>query len=236
MSVKVQRQKHQRPTATAKRRQALLVRAVVGSLVLCAALAPPAVSQTGGAQDVYRQNAAPEVKEFRSINTRPLRDVLEKTRALIEAGELSVGDAFDFTIEADRNADGSLKAIRFAKAHNETHARWKPVVEEFITALSESGALSSLQEARRLSIRLKLNGGAAATLHASLDSEERADALAQSHNALADFWRLGRRGGREGVEILNNMAFSANGKQLTMQLEMTREMVGNLLRKHLSLP
>jgi hypothetical protein len=32
------------------------------------------------------------------------------------------------------------------------------------------------------------------------------------------------------------MAFSANGKQLTMQLEMSREMAGNLLRRQLSLP
>ncbi|MDQ1557039.1 MAG: hypothetical protein QOD32_99, partial [Pyrinomonadaceae bacterium] len=60
------------------------MRAVVGSLVLCAALAPPALSQTGGAQDVYQQNAAIELKELRSINAVPFREVLKKAQRLIE--------------------------------------------------------------------------------------------------------------------------------------------------------
>ncbi|HYG11518.1 MAG TPA: hypothetical protein VD835_16345 [Pyrinomonadaceae bacterium] len=228
MNGKVQR-KHQRPTPTAKRRQALLVRAVVSSLVLCAALAPHALGQGAPA---YQQT--PDTKEFRPINARPFRDLLAKTRGLIEAGELNAEDAFDFTIEADRNADGSLKGVKFTKAQD-AGARWKPLVEEFLAVLSESGALSALQEADHLTITLKLDGRASATLRSSLASGERAVELAQNYNALVAVGRLMQRG-REGVEILNNMAFSANGKQLSMQLEMSREQAGNLLRQHLSLP
>jgi hypothetical protein len=41
----------------------------------------------------------------------------------------------------------------------------------------------------------------------------------------------------ENVTIaLNSMVLSANGKQLVMQLEMSREQIGNLLRQQLSLP
>ncbi|HZH92428.1 MAG TPA: hypothetical protein VEX70_17665 [Pyrinomonadaceae bacterium] len=236
MNVKAQRQRHQRPTATAKRRQALLVRAVVGSLVLCAALAPTALSQqTGGGQDVHRQNAAPEVKEFRPINARPFRDLLAKTRHLIEAGELNRRDVFDFTLEAERNADGTLGDFKFIETAA-ANGHWQPLAREFVAVLSDSGALSALTDAGHLTIRLRLDERASARLHAVVNSAEQAAQLAQNYNALVAFGRLSGRGGREGVEILNNMAFSANGKQLTMQLEMTREMVGNLLRQHTSLP
>ncbi|HEY9403486.1 MAG TPA: hypothetical protein VIQ24_12555 [Pyrinomonadaceae bacterium] len=230
MKGKVQRQRHQRPTATAKRRQALLVRAVVGSLVLCAALAPHALGQGSPA---YQQQT-PDTKEFRPINARPFRDLLAKTRALIEAGELNSQDVFDFTLEAERNADGTLRDIKFTEAAA-ANGRWRPLVQEFVSVLSDSGALSALTDADRLTITLRLDERASARLHAAVNSAEQAAQLAQNYNALVALGRLTRRG-HEGVEILNNMAFSANGKQLTMRLEMTREMVGNLLRKHTSLP
>jgi hypothetical protein len=230
MNGKVQRQKHQRPTATAKRRQALLVRAVVGSLVLCAALAPHALAQESPA---LRQQT-PDAKEFRPINARPFRDLLAKTKGLIAAGELNSQDVFDFTLEAERNADGTLRDIKFTEAAA-ANGRWRPLAREFVTVLSDSGALSALTGADYLTITLRLDERASARLQAVVNSAEQAAQLAQNYNALLDFGRLTRRG-RDGVEILNNMAFSANGKQLTMQLEMTREMVGNLLRQHTSLP
>jgi len=231
MKGKVQRQRYQRPTAAVKRRQALLVRAVVGSLVLCAALAPPAPAQQGS--PAY-QPQTPDAKEFRPINARPFRDLLAKTRGLIEAGELNPQDVFDFTLEAERNADGTLGDIKFTEAAA-ANGRWRPLAREFVTVLSDSGALSALTDADRVTITLRLDERASARLHAVVNSAEQAAQLAQNYNALVALGRLSRRG-HEGIEILNNMAFSANGKQLTMQLEMTREMIGNLLRQHTSLP
>jgi hypothetical protein len=231
MNGKVQRQKQQRPTAAVKRRQALLARAVVGSLVLCAALAPHALAQ--GSSPAYRQQA-PDATEFRPINARPFRELLAKTKGLIDSGELNPQDVFDFTLEAERNADGTLRDIKFTEAAA-ANGRWQPLMREFVAALSDSGALSALTDADRLTITLRLDERATTRLHAAVNSAEQAAQLAQTYNALVAFGRLNRRG-REGVEILNNMAFSANGKQLTMQLEMTREMAGNLLRKHTSLP
>ncbi len=108
-------------------------------------------------------------------------------------------------------------------------------MREFVVALSDSGALSALAGADHLTITLRLDERASASLHAAVGSAEQAAQLARTYNALVEVGRLNRRG-RDGAEVLNNMAFSANGKQLTMQLEMTHEMVGNLLRKHTSLP
>ncbi|HEX8423344.1 MAG TPA: hypothetical protein VF634_08030 [Pyrinomonadaceae bacterium] len=235
MNGRVQR-RHQRPTANAKRRQALLVRAVVGSLVLCAALAPTALSQTGGAQQqgVYQRDAAAEVKEFRPINALPFRQLLAKTQRLIESGELSTQDVFDFKVEADRDADGRFSNVNFTEAAA-ANGRWRSLAGELIAALSDSGALSALADADRLTITLRLDERASARLQTIVKSNEQAAQLAQNYNALIELGRLSQRG-RVGVEVLNNMAFSANGKQLTMQLEMSREMVGNLLRKQLSLP
>ncbi|MDX6272300.1 MAG: hypothetical protein QOD28_3523 [Acidobacteriota bacterium] len=231
MNGKVQR-KSQRPTAAVKRRQALLVRAVVGSLVLCAALAPHALAQGSSPAELSYQT--PGTEEFRPINARPFRDLLAKTRALVEAGELDPQDVFDFTLEAERNADGTLRDIKFTEAAA-ANGRWRPLAREFVAVLSDSGALSALTDAERLTITLRLDKRASARLHAVVNSAEQAAQLAQNYNALVGLGRLSQRG-REGVEILNNMAFSANGKQLTMQLEMTREMAGNLLRQHTSLP
>jgi hypothetical protein len=208
------------------------VRAVVGSLVLCAALAPHALSQAAGAQGVYQRDTASEVKEFRPINARPFRELLAKTQRLVEAGELSAQDTFDFTLEAERNADGSLRDIKLTEVAA-ANGRWTSLVREFITVLSDSGALSALMDADRLTITLRLDERASARLHAVVKSNERAEQLALTYNALLD---LGRSSGRAGVEVFNNMAFSANGKRLTMQLEMSREMFGNLLRQQLSLP
>ena len=206
------------------------MRAVVGSLVLCAALAPHALAQGSPA---YQQQT-PDTKEFRPINARPFRELLAKTSALLEAGELNPQDVFDFTLEAERNADGTLRDIKFTEVAA-ANGNWRPLVREFVAVLSDSGALSGLTDADHLTITLRLDERASARLHAVVNSAEQAAQLAQSYNTLLDLGRLTQRG-RAGVEVLNNMAFSANGKQLTMRLEMTREMVGNLLRQHTSLP
>lgn len=234
MNGRVQRQKHTRPGAHARRRQALLVRAVVGSLVLCAALAPPALSQTGGAQGVFQSDNTSQVKEFRPIYARPFRELLAKTQRLIEAGELSTQDTFDFTLEAERNADGTLRDIKFTEVAT-ANGRWHSLVREFISVLSDSGALSALNGADHLTITLRLDKRASARLQTVVKSGEQAAQLAQNYNSLLELGRFSQRG-RAGVEVLNNMAFSANGKQLMMQLEMSREMFGNLLRQQLSLP
>ncbi len=213
------------------RQQWLLLRAVVGSLVLCAALAPHALAQGSSPSP---RGQTPHGTEFRSINARPLRALLAKTRGLIEAGELNPQDVFDFTLEAGRNADGTLRDIKFTEAAA-ANGHWQPLAQEFVTVLSDSGLLSHLPGADHLTITLRLDEHASVRLQAAINSAEQAAQLAQNYNALVGFARLQRRG-REGVEILNNMAFSSNGKQLTMQLVMTREQAGNLLRKHTSLP
>ena len=231
MNGKLQRQKRERPTAAVRRRQALLVRAVVGSLVLCAALAPHALAQDSSPAAGQQTSTA---QEFRLINARPFRDLLMKTQGLIAAGELDPQDVFDFTLEARRDADGTLRDIKFTEAAV-ANGRWRTLVREFVAVLSDSGALSALTDADHLTITLRFDERASARLHAVVNSAEQAARLAQNYNALLDVARLGRRG-RAGVEILNNMAFNANGKHLTMRLEMTREMAGNLLRQHTSLP
>ena len=200
------------------------MRAVVGSLVLCAALGQSANAQT----------APSEVQEFRTPHTSSFRALLQKTQRLIEAGELSAQDTFDFTLEAGRNDDGTLRDIKFTESAA-ANGRWRSLAHEFVAVLSESGALSGLKGADHLTFTLRLDERASARLNAVVNSAEQAAQLAQNYRALLDLARVSQRA-RARIEVLNNMAFSANGKQLTMQLEMSREQAGNLLRKQLSLP
>lgn len=210
------------------------MRAVVGSLVLCAALAPNALSQTGGAHGVYQKDDAAQVKEFHPVHAVPFRELLAKTQRLIAAGELNSQDVFDFVIEAERNADGTLRNIRFTEAAA-ANGRWRSLAQELIMVLSESRALSALTDADHLTFTLRLDERTSARLYTVVKSTGQAAQLAQNYNALLDLGRISQRG-RAGIEVLNNMAFSANGKQLTMQLEMSRQQFGNLLRQRLSLP
>lgn len=200
------------------------MRAVVGSLVLCAALGQSANAQT----------APSEVQEVRTPHTSSFRALLQKTQRLIEAGELSTQDTFDFTLEAERNDDGTLRDIKFTESAA-ANGRWRLLAHELIAVLSESGALSALNGADHLTITLRLDERLSARLNAVVNSAEQAARVAQNYNSILNIARISQHG-RVGVEVLNNMAFNANGKQLTMQLEMSREQAGNLLRKQLSLP
>ncbi|MBC7931886.1 MAG: hypothetical protein H7Z38_15100, partial [Rubrivivax sp.] len=164
----------------------------------------------------------------------PFRELIAKMRRLTEAGELSAGDSFEFTVEAARNADGTLSDVRFttAEAKNEN---WRKLSEEFITLLSDSRALSYLEEVERLTFTVKLADNLSAALSAEAATDARAAQLRSTSALLFDLARHSQQG-RPGVEILNGMRVSANGKRLLMKLDMTRAEVGNLLSQSLAIP
>jgi hypothetical protein len=211
-------------------RQQVLLHTVVGSLVLCAVFGATASAQQSARQT---QEAQP-VFEFRPIHDAPLRDVLAETRAALVSGQLSAQDKFEFVIEAERAEDGTLHDVTFTKT-DASNPRWQELAREFVAALNESYALQPLKGVNHLSLAFKLDDAAAASMTATADTTEHATQLANGYNVLLAVGRAAERE-RDGVEVLNNMTFSASGKRLSMKLELTREQVGNLLRQHLSIP
>ena len=228
MNGKVQRQRHQRPTATARRRQALLVRAVVGSLVLCAALAPQTLAQDNKPHD----------NQIQLAHSRQLRELLTEVRKLVKLDDFDLNKTVDIAVEAEAVGNAEDDPLHYVKitCSPETDQFWGDVVSRAVVALRSSNAQQVLKGAQHVSLKLRLDGQyAGASVIATFDSEVRASQLADGYNGLLAFARSNRRNADVAL-VLNNMTVSANGKQLSMLLEMPREQAGNLLRKHLSLP
>jgi hypothetical protein len=219
-------------------RQQVLLRAVVGSLVLCAALSASASAQNiPSTQQTAPQQPAREtnpVYDFRPVYARPFRELLAKTRQLFKSGQLSEQDTFEFSLEAERNEDGTLGNVTLTRAES-VNPLWQQLATDFVAALSDSRALQPLRDVSHLNIGLKLNERAVTDITATISTPERAARLADGYNGMrAIVFRENR--GHAGIEVLNNMSFSASGKQLSMKLELSREQAGNLLRQHLSIP
>jgi len=220
-----------RPPDAAQQQQVFL-RAVVGSIVLCAAF--------GGHSAVEAQEPSPrELERTRlysiSFDPRPFRELLAKAARLRADGLLNFSDTFEISIEADRNADRSLKGVSVVSEASRNDRR-RGLAQEFVGAISDSRALAALDGTHHLSMKLRpTQEGVLASATFEVESLQRAQELATDYELLLRAARLQRQGRNESA-VLNNMTISANGKQLVMKLDMSREQAGNLLRKHLSLP
>jgi len=212
------------------------VRAVFGSLVLCAALAPQTYAQ---------QSSPPELAEvarqIERVEVQTLRDFWAKVKGSLEHGEIDLKGTFDLALEADRDEDGTLRNVRVSRA-GASDERWRELAQAFAFALSTStDALQRFDRlvhpstSRRVSISLKLDeqhlvGRMVYTI-------ERDDHAPRSNPGWNLVWiRSDGQRDKDQDIIFNHMGFSSGRKQLCMHLEMTREQAGNLLRQHLSLP
>jgi hypothetical protein len=211
------------------RQQRLLLRAVVGTLVLSAALAQPAAAQQGARP---RENA--ELVSVR-VNPQPFRDLLAEARRLTAAGRLDpAADYFTFTVEAARNADGTLGGARVTEGAA-VNPRWRALTGEFVRLLSDSRALAYLEGVERVTLTVSLGDGFSAELAADTP-----DAAAATRHATVSGLLFGlahqSQQGRPGVEVFNNMTVSSSGKRLLLKLDMTRAEVGNLLSTSRAIP
>jgi hypothetical protein len=64
-------------------------------------------------------------------------------------------------------------------------------------------------------------------------TEARAEEMARGYRMMLNVARMMRRGSPESP-VLNNMKISSSGKQLVMNLDTTREAMGNLLLKQVT--
>ena len=217
------------------RQQRLLLRAVVGSLVLSAALASNAAAQQQQTAVLGGEPSAQESpRTIPRVYAPPFRELLVKIRRMVADGKLRADDVFQFTVEAERNADGSLRDVRFAE-QAAVNGHWRKVAEEFVRVLSDSRALSYLEDVERVTFTVGLAERFTASLAAEAATEKRAAQLESTSALLFDLARHSQQGS-PGVEILNGMRASASGKRFAITLDMTRAEVGNLLSTNLAIP
>ena len=210
------------------RQQRLLLRAVVGSLVISAALAQPAAAQ----ESRPRENT--ELISVR-VNPQPFRDLLSEASRMAAAGRLDpAADYFTFTFEAARNPNGVLTGARHTEGAA-VNSNWLRLGEKFVRVLSKSGALAYLEGVERVTLTVSLGERFAAELTADAADEARASRHANTLGVLLSLARDSQHG-LPGVEVLNNMTASASGKRLVMKLDMSRAAVGNLLSATRAIP
>ena len=217
------------------RQQRVLLRAVVGSLVISAALAAPhapAQTPSAGARDRYRE----VVTEYPADGAAPFLKVLLKAASLHRDGLISPGDTFEVTFEARRAGDGTLSDVKVTSVAA-VNGRWPELMRDLVAAIGESRVLAPLEDAERLNLTFRLDdrGGAFAGLDFEAPSAERASQLKSSYTALLQGAATFNRG-RPEEALFRGAHVTANGKQFAVTLEMPREQLGNLLRQSLAQP
>jgi hypothetical protein len=231
---------HNQTQRTAAAAQQIFLRAFVGSLVFCAALATPSAKAQAlsfDAQNAARRAAEIEKRRAR-VSSRLLRELLAEVRKLTTAEDFALSKVIEVSIEADAvgNPDDDPLHSFTVKTGETTDPFWADVFSRLGQDLRGGALHRLLADAGHVEFTLKLDAQkTVATLVADFDSAARASAAADAHK-LAVTRALG--GFRRGAvaPVLNNMTASASGKQLSLKLEMSREQSGNLLRTLLALP
>jgi len=202
--------------------------AVLGAVVL-------GVLPAGAGRAAFAQQAGVSagVKKPARINMAPFRAFLARSRRLKEQGKLDLSKRQTITVEADRAEDGALSNASIT-GESAANPHFRAVAQDFVESLSESRALQPLEGVSRVRMTFTLDGERFSAHTASeTPTEARAEEMARGYRVMLNLARMMRRGTPE-APVLNNMKISASGKQLVMNLDTTREAMGNLLLKQIT--
>jgi hypothetical protein len=172
-----------------------------------------------------------KVKRPKTINKRPFVDLLVKYNELKDKGEIDLSGPVEMTIEADRNADGTLRNVVVIRKSGDR--KLIEATKDFVAALSASGALDFLEGTDHLVLTLKLDA-AAVTVSASTEAASDAEARqkATGYNALL-FLGAAARSGRDEATIMKNTKVMASGKQIIISFNLPRAAISDMLKKQI---
>src|SRR4051812_38711770 len=138
-------------------------------------------SQALGQTAIAAKSSEGQSRQYAGINLLPVAEVI--VNRILKAPEVDQTASFEFLIEGDRDAAGSLSNVTVTQASGDTKLR-QPV-EEMVAALSSSSLLTLLSEARHLRLRISSNGpevsGSAAYKSQSV---EHASMMAHGYDAM----------------------------------------------------
>ncbi|HEX8709700.1 MAG TPA: hypothetical protein VF723_15780 [Pyrinomonadaceae bacterium] len=187
------------------------------------------MSEEEGEQNLDKLAEQNKVKRPKTVNKKPFIDLLVKWKPRKESGQLDLNGPIEMTIEADRNADGTLSnaTVTYIKGDPELI----DVTKDFAAALSASGALEFLEGTKHLTLKLKLDT-ANVSISASTEMETTAQAVetARGYNGLLLAGAIIKRGHDEAT-IMKSSKVTSSGKQVIVSFSMPRETAGALLSK-----
>ena len=182
-------------------------------------------------KDLDKVAEANKVKRPNTVNKRPFVDLLVKYNEMKDKGELDLSGPVEMTIEADRNSDGTLRNVVVIRKSGDP--KLIEATKDFVAALSASGALNFLEGTNHLVLTLKLD---AAVISVSASTEAASDAEARQkatgYNALLYIGAAARKG-RDEATIMSNTKVTASGKQITINFNLPRSAIGDMLKKQI---
>jgi hypothetical protein len=184
---------------------------------------------SGGPAVPARAEAGKPVK----ISTAPFKPFLARARKLVDEGKLDLSKRQAITVEGDRQEDGTLANAVFS-GESSSNPHMRRTAQDFVGALNESRVLHPLEGVTRVSMTFTLDGDKF-TAHtvSETPSEARAEEMARGYRVMLNVAKLMRRGTSE-APVISGMKVSSSGKQLLMNLDTTREAMGNLLLKQIT--
>jgi hypothetical protein len=202
--------------------------AVVGAFVL-------GVLPSAGGVRVFGQKTGAGAASAKpaKINMAPFRAFLGRSKRLMDQGKLDLSKRRVLSVEADRAEDGTLSNPSVT-GESSAEPHFRAVAQDFVGSLSESRALQPLEGVSRVQMTFTLDGERFTAQTASeTPSAARAEEMARGYRMMLNVARMMRRGTPE-APVLGGMKISASGKQLVMNLDTTREAMGNLLLKQVT--
>jgi hypothetical protein len=188
-------------------------------------------TENAAEQDLDKVAEQNKVKRPNTVNKRPFVDLLVKYNEMKDKGEIDLNNPVEMTIEADRNEDGTLRNVIVTRESGDP--KLVEATKDFITALSASGALNFLEGTDHLTLTLKLDAVAvsvSASTKAASDAEARQKAT--GYNALL-FIGAAARKGRDEATIMSNTKVTASGKKITINFNLPRSAIGDMLKKQI---
>jgi hypothetical protein len=185
----------------------------------------------GAEKDLDKVAEQNKVRRPKTVNKRPFVDLLVKYNEMKDKGEIDLNGPVEMTIEADRNEDGTLRNVVVTRKSGDP--KLIQATKDFVAALSASGALDFLQGTEHLVLNLRLDAVAVAvSASTEVASTDEARQMARGYNALLLGGALLRKG-RDEATIMQNTRVTARGKQVTIDFNLPRATIAEMLKKQI---
>jgi hypothetical protein len=180
--------------------------------------------------ELDRTAAENGVRRPKEVNTRPFKDVLVNAKKDKDSGLLKLDGQIDLSVEADLDPDGKLKNAKVKDSRGDK--KLESVAVDFISALSDSGVLDFLTDAKHLKITVKVNNDTVeVTASTQVESPDRARRLERTYSNMIVLGRIVKRGKDEEV-YYNHTQVSSQEEEVSVKFTIPRAEMGALLSKY----
>ena len=178
------------------------------------------------------------VKRPKEINTRPFKDLLADAKKKKDRGELKLDGQIELTVDADRDPDGKLKNAKVVDKRGDKNL--EAVALGFISALSDSGVLDFLEDAKHrddtkhLRLTVKIDDKTVeVTASSEVGSADRAKELERTFSGMIVLGRISAHLKKKDEEVYyNHTQVSSQDKEVSVKFSMPRSEMGTLLSKY----